>query len=232
MSSSPLVVLQGEFAVEQSLSSLAGAHILKTPRPLSCIVVAMYNRAKGVGALAHIDDYTDAANTIEKICNFAKDKFEAPCSGEYNAFIMGGTSDPFSVQNKDLITQVLHSLNIKTKIKPLSEDISIRPQITLDVQNGKLRLLKDDQIDQKLEYLQRREYGEFNRWLDAAYAGVNGADIPYFEGKLALRHERDIPEFKANTAQELEQTRRKDQLGQIKLPLRPQRKAISNRDEL
>ena len=230
MKSSPLVVFQGELAVTAFNS--VGPNIIKTTIPSSCIVVGLYNEQKKIGALAHIDDYTDPAHAIQKMCEIAKIKFNTPCSSSYKATVLGGTDDPFSLNNKKLVLGGLKKYGIDSQIKKLSSRLSQRPQISLDVRNGELRLLEGNAINQRLEYLQRREYGEWNKWLDFAYQGVNGADIPYFEGKVATRYEENIPKFKANNQKELAETRQKELVGKLKLPISFERKPVRKHDEL
>ncbi len=235
MVSSPVVVFQGELAVASGLDNL-GSQILKTTKPLSCIVVSMHNSEKSVGALAHLDDYTDVGDAIEKICDLAKARFNAPCSPDYTATLFGGSDDKWSLKTRNWAVQSLKKNGIHALIDPLSPDPvnypAKRPQIALDVLTGKTELLKGKKIDQRLEYVQRREYGEFNKQLNVEYAELNGQDIPFFKAKIAERHVANIPEFGANTPQELEETRKKERRGELRLPLSYSRQPARLHDEL
>lgn len=225
-----LIVFQGEFAVG-NLSSL-GSHILKTTIPSSCIVLGMYNEQTKIGALAHIDDYTSPLDVIQKICNTAKKQFNSPCSSSYDATVLGGTQEPVSLKHKKLVLEGLKKYGMTPKIKKLPSVLSLRPQIKLNLRNGELQLSKGKMIDQRLEYLQRREYKEWNNWLDFKYKGVAGKDIPYFEGKIATRYEKDIPKFPAGNEAELAETRIRELLGKLQLPILYERNPLTEQDEL
>lgn len=55
--------------------------------------------------------------------------------------------------------------------------------------------VKKEETNNRLEYLQFREYGDFSTILDNDYGHLEGDEIPYFEIKEASRLEKDIPDF-------------------------------------
>jgi len=203
------IVLQGEYAV------VKGDGELKTSSPKTCTVFTLYEPTSRLAVLAHVDDYVSAVDTIDKIKKTLKFRFNAQIEKVgFTAKVMGGDESFFSLQQQRKILSIFKILNITFEKVALPLD---KTQISLNAQTGALHLLNQGQRDERLEYLQKREYGEWNNWLDIHYDGVPGDQIPFFQAKEASRFETDIPQFEwvnVDAARALE-TR-----GKLKLPIK------------
>lgn len=173
------VVFQGEYAFIQREG------VLKTSTPTTCHVVTVYDRASEKAFLAHIDDYTSVPDTIQKIV----DLFAA--SRPLEIKLLGGGSDLYSKHQFKEISSILGALSLPFEKVSLKGYLD-RPQIIFDGKTGQLTFIEGKKKSEMLEFIQNREYGEFNNFLDRDYASLNGVDIPNFAIKLAVRRESDM----------------------------------------
>lgn len=209
------IVLQGEFGI-----ACGDEPTLKTTCPSLCTVIAFYNSHRRIAVLAHVDDYTSIEHMLNKISKILGRKFKTSLSCNFQATIAGGSSNSCSVQQREALQSTLAALKIKTTTLPLTEKIQDRPQITFDAHAGNISLEAGERLNCHLEYLQQREYGEFNNLLDASYGCLPGTEIPFFKAREATRTEEQLAAFEwisTAHAQLLENE------GQIQVPIKPQR---------
>ncbi|MEC7839252.1 MAG: hypothetical protein VX777_04340 [Chlamydiota bacterium] len=190
-----VVVFQGEHAVIQH--SDGNQSVIKTSTPTSCTVFTLYNRTRKIAVLAHIDEYTSVRSTINKIELKLRKHFEATLTdGEFTGFIMGGTSDPYSIEKKKLSNTALAAASVNTYLIDTHGKPGEGPQITINAQDGSYLFHPGNQVNLTLEFWQQREYGEFNNLLDLKYGyGYGGAYIPDYESKTATRSESEFGEL-------------------------------------
>jgi hypothetical protein len=190
------IVLQGEMAVVKPKNASEG--LIKTTKPTTCTIFTLHDSTNHVGVLAHIDDYTGVAQTILEVSKQLKEKLDIPLSVNFTASVMGGTTEAFSARQQKLTISKLSAMKISVKVIDLGKELTERPQIVLNAYSGDLRFIhkKDSDFNYSLEYLQKREYGDFNNYLDLAYFGKPGAEIPDFQIREATRMEADVPKFK------------------------------------
>lgn len=173
------VVFQGEYAFTEREG------VIKTSTPTTCHVVSVYHRASKKAFLTHIDDYTSVPDAIQKaVYLFA-------ASRPLEIKLLGGGADLYSKRQFKKISSTLHALNLPFEKIPLKGYID-RPQIILDGETGQISLLEGKEKNQILEKIQKREYGNFNDFLDSNYAELKGMDIPNFATKLAARRESNM----------------------------------------
>lgn len=187
------LVLQGEVAIVKGTEDKD--YFIKTPKATLCTVVTLHDEQSRFSALAHIDDYTCAIDTMTTISKTFTGKYNTSIfTHVFKANVLGGNKDESSIKRQETILKILSIFNAAVKKIPL-EEIE-RPQIAFNARNGEITLLKGKQQNPRLEYLQMREYGNFNDLLDCQYGNLSGDLIPYFKIKEAKRSEQNIPLFK------------------------------------
>jgi hypothetical protein len=185
---SPIIVLQGEFAVIQNRP--ASPPSIKTSIPTACHVVTLYSKERHIGILAHVDDYTSVTNLFNSIIETLQKNFSVGLSsGKFEAKLMGGSNAPYSQGKRTEIKKILTRFALVPKWVNLP---SPRPQISINLSNGELEFFAQGKINQRLESLQKSEYGAFQDHLDLEYANVAGSSIPDFAAKKADRLESSI----------------------------------------
>jgi hypothetical protein len=221
------IVLQNEFALVQG-NEVEDA-IIKTSIVKQCIVFSLYNKETKMSVLAHLDDYADVRNAMNKINNSLV-KFNTPLNGRtFCAKLLGGTNDEFSLSQKQAIRDIFRQLHLTFEELKLTENIKNRPQIALNARNGELIILDGNKINGKLEYLQQREYGMWNDILDDNYKGVAGHLLPSFEIHEANRCEEDLPKFEYQSIQHAQIL---EGAGFFSLPLQPKREVVKGKKEI
>lgn len=165
---SPIVVLQGEYAVVQNTP-------LKCSAPTACIVFTLYDRAKQIGVMANVDDYTDIRAIFNKVEATLRNTFDHTLtSKQFVGKVMGGNGETFPIQQRASVMQILTRLGLQIEEVELP---SPRPEVTLSGSDGSLLFSTPNK---SLEYLQLREYGTFNTLLDSNYSTLPGVEIPFF----------------------------------------------------
>ncbi len=180
------IVLQGEMAIVQPKNEDDG--LIKTPQATTCHVVTLYEPEKKIGVLAHIDDYTEPVQAIQKIGQLIKERYNVTLGPNFRARVMGGSDNCVSKKHQKLILLALKKTNPKVLRLPTP-----RPQVLFNAYDGAIQFAEKE--NPGLEYLQRIEYGKWNTYLDLAFAEVNGMDIPYYEIKEANRYESEVPKL-------------------------------------
>lgn len=182
----PIVVLQGEFAVVDHNKCQAR---LKSPVPSTCTVLTLFNQERQIAVMAHIDDYTGVQGVFNKIELLLRNLHQTSLTEiSFKAKVMGGTEDSFSKSQQQAVIVALDDVGILWEMVELGSE---RPQIEMNTATGELHFRSD--INRALEYLQLREFGDFNTLIDLKYGLAKGEDIPFFEPKEAARIELQNP---------------------------------------
>lgn len=233
------IVLQGEMSCAQATPE--NDCFIKTTKPTSCHILTLYSRKYKIGVLAHIDDYTSVRHAFAKIVETLKYHFHKPIGAyQFEAKLLGGCADEYSLKQKKNINHILEVLRIPVEKIPLQDEMVLkvrkekRPQVILNLSNGELNLIEGNRIDYQLEYLQYREYGEWNNILDFKYGSLAGDKIPYFEIKEAARFEKDIVDVGADDSPDsIQKAQIRESCGMLELPIQAQRSEFNeNSDEL
>lgn len=222
------IVLQGEFVAVKSDDAL-----IKTTIPTTCTIFTLYDKESKIRVLAHIDDYTDVDKAIIHISGILKNRFSKPISSSFVVKIFGGTNGQFSKKQQQLVLETFKKMKINCDRLPLSQDTAQRSQSIFKA-DGKVTFLKKQEMNKRLEYLQLREYGEWNNYLDRDYGDLQGDQIPYFEIKEASRLEKDIPyfEMKDLEGENIEKAQLLEREGKLKLPIQEKRTAVQDNEEV
>lgn len=191
MISSTQMVLQGEMLVVKGEENRK----ILSPRPHSCTIFSLFDPGTKITVLAHIDDYTCVTDTFKKLERTLVQHNASFKTCKFQAKVLGGTQDAFSVKQQQAILGKLASYKIEVELISLSKSIGERPQVLVDTNNGKMQLLPNKEINWRIEYFQACEYGDFNTFLDKKYTALDGADVPYFQVMEATRTLGDVPPF-------------------------------------
>jgi hypothetical protein len=145
------------------------------------------------------------------------------------AKVFGGTNDLFSKKQQQLVLEIFKKKKIDCNILSLSQNTTRWSQSIFEA-DGKVTFLEEKEINTRLEYLQLREYGEWNNYLDRNYKNLQGDQIPYFEIKEASRLEKDIPcfEMKSLERKNIEKAQILERRGKLKLPIQEERIVVQN----
>ncbi|MGL4540789.1 MAG: hypothetical protein ACRCU0_07455 [Candidatus Rhabdochlamydia sp.] len=222
------IVLQGEFSAVKDDDA-----VIKTTIPNTCTIFTLYNKESKIRVLAHIDDYTDVDKAIIHISGILENRFNKPISPSFVAKVFGGTNDSFSKKQQKLVIKAFEKMKINFDVLLLSQDIAQRSQSVFKV-DGKVSFLEKKEINNRLEYLQVREYGEWNNYLDRNYGDLQGDQIPYFEIKEASRLEKDIPYFEIEGLQRenIKKAQLLEREGKLQLPIQEERTAVQDNKEV
>lgn len=228
MTSSTRIVLQGEFAAVKNDNIL-----IKTTIPKTCTIFTLYNKESKIRVLAHIDDYTDVDKAMIHISGILENRFSKALDSSFVAKVFGGTNDQFSKQQQQLILEIFKKKKINCDVLLLSQDTAQSSQSVLQ-ENGEVTFLKKKEINKRLEYLQVREYGEWNNYLDKNYVDMDGDQIPYFEIKEASRLEEDIPDFEIEGLQRenIEKAQFLESKEKWKLPIQEERTVVQDNENM
>lgn len=192
---SSLIVLQNEVGFSRGQDGRE-ERVIKTSVPSACTVITLFNARTGTSALAHIDDYSSVEDLITHLKSVFKARFQLSMErDDFVAQIMGGSSDPFSVEQQRKLTRALETQGaVAVRRVRIDGPDGSRPQIAIDSTTGELELFYGDRINEMLELTQRCEYGDFNKlFLNRLFCSVKGSEIPDFKVSEAVRHESDLP---------------------------------------
>lgn len=172
-----ILVFQGEVAV-------ANNQWIQTSTPTSCSVIAVNGSSSPIGALAHVDDFTNVYSIINTLTVLLKRDHQKELSADhFNVRVMGGNNDKFSIEQRRLIHTAFQKLGITITVVSLPDP---RPCIALHTGTGQLEYSYDTQIDR----IQGYEYGCFKISLEN---DIKSKKIKYslsditFEAKVASR---------------------------------------------
>lgn len=175
-----ICVMQGEIGIASPHSKVTE---LRSSIPTHCIILTLWHKDRKIAVMAHIDDYTSVRSTINKIELLLRKNFEVSITdGGFSIFEMGGCEEMSSKKQRDDIYSILNNFNVNR----LSLLDSKRLQVRLNSADGEVSL--DETTNRTLEYLQKREYGEFNHFLDQKYPKVPGKEVPFFESRQTCRN--------------------------------------------
>lgn len=222
------IVLQGEFEVKKSSDK---DEFIKTSKPSTCNVLVLHDSTKKISALAHIDDYVSVLSVIHKIQEVLKEEHQVSLGFNFKATILGGNqSNTESMKQQAQLVRILTSFEIAISKNPLTMKPE-RPQIGLNARNGEIVFYEGSQLNLRMEYLQQREYGNFNDYLDEYFGDLTGDQIPYFEASRAFRTESDIPEFRVDPVNHFAATRALENTKIFKLPYKKASKPIPTKEQ-
>lgn len=183
LTSSTRIVLQGEFAIVDGNKS---CETIKTTHAYTCTVFSLYNPARKIAVLAHFDDYTDVKASLKKIALIVEQRFGDVLNGHYTAKLVDG-------MDGDIVSSFFEKRSIQIRKLNLQKFGSYRPHLSIRPQDGATFAGEDTNFP--LEYLQRREFGEFITQLERRFPGVSHQDLPYFPAKESTRYEEAIIRF-------------------------------------
>lgn len=226
------LILQGEVGIREGYDFTDIK--LHTPTPTSCNLMTLHSQKKKMGVLAHVDDYVSVDQLFFTLNEKLEYKFGQPLEAlDFQAKIMGGTHDKYSLKQQDKLIFHLGKNHIPYE-KIEFDQAGERPQIILHANGGKIDYLFGKQKDLRIEYLQKREYYAFNHYqLDVDYPQSKASTIPEFVAIVAIRSMHTLPPFEIEDLSD-DSVRRilsLEDSGQLSLPMTSwQRTAILSKE--
>lgn len=217
------VILQGEVGTMQGDDTKDS--LMKTTAPQTCHVVTLYNKERRISVLTHIDDHTSVVATMDKISRILMAKFKIPLNNKFSAKLLGGIKkDAYCKNQKEAILNIFKELKLTFEQVELTEDFLKRPQIAINARNGELLILDGGQKNQRLEFLQKCEYGTWSKGYKINLMSPTAT----FDIREAERRESDIPETEYDEAT----VRMLLSNGMIPLPIKPHRTVAKELSQL
>ncbi len=214
--------MPGELAVVNGDNTKA--YMLKTPvLKANTVVIALHDAKSKIGIFAYVDKHTAIASVMPKIIEIFEKKFDSSIyPSMFTAKVFSPANDHSSTNLQAGIFKTLKMLGINFKTFALSNDHDSQPsQISFNARDGDVRLLKENLINDRLEYLQLREDADWNHSLET---GLLKNQIPLFQMREANRSEHDIPYFEIDSIAKMQAL---EQQGLLKLPIQARRQPLS-----
>lgn len=176
------IVLQGEIAFT------SGHNTIKTPMTTHCNVVTFYNKKTQAVIFTHIDAFTCVSSTIDKINELALLQFKLKLN-EFTINIIGGSEVHYSKDQKNAIIDRLSREKLTYNIIK-----SYGRQIQIDAENGTLSYFKNENIDSRLEFLQKYEFTKFQKILtnNCCKKLTKEENVPSFQPNIGKRDESEL----------------------------------------